>query len=192
MSWLNPPAAERRDGDVLEVVTGPETDFWRTTAYGFRHDNGHFLGAPFLGEASIEVTFRATFTHAFEHAGLMLYSTPDTWIKAGVELSDGELFASAVVTLGRSDWAVSPLQELSPQTAVTIRASRSGDAVTIRYGLGGAQARQLLRVAYLPPEVPLRAGLLCCSPTSEGLVVRFEPIVVGPCDARLHSKLMLV
>ena len=61
MTWLNPP--ERADflGDVLEVVTRPMTDFWRTTAYGFVHDDGHFLGAPMAGDRAIEVTFRGEF-----------------------------------------------------------------------------------------------------------------------------------
>ncbi len=187
MTWRNPPPTSRMDGEVLEVVTGLETDFWRTTSYGFIRDSGHLLGTPLPVEAAIEVTFRAAFTDPFDQAGVMLHAADDTWIKAGVELSDGVLFASVVVTLGHSDWAVAPLPAFAPGTPITIRASRSGDAVTFRYGLGEAPPRTLLRLAYLPPELELQAGPMCCSPSRAGLVVRFDPVRVGPPDARLHD-----
>lgn len=40
MTWLNPPEREEVERDVLEVITRSQTDFWRTTAYGFVHDDG--------------------------------------------------------------------------------------------------------------------------------------------------------
>ena len=188
MTWRNPPPDVQHDGSTIEVTTGPETDFWRTTSYGFVHENGHFLGAALPSERSIEVTFRAAFSHPFDQAGLMLWGSPERWIKTGVELSDGVLFASAVVTLGYSDWSVAALHDVAPDTPITVRASRSGDAVTIRYGIDGARPERLLRLAYLPPETELLAGPMCCSPSREGLVVRFDPVRVGPPDERLHDE----
>ena len=43
MTWLNEPPSSHFDGDDLVVETGANTDFWRKTAYGFTHDDGHFL-----------------------------------------------------------------------------------------------------------------------------------------------------
>ena len=106
MEWLNEPPAVSREGDDLVVETGKDTDFWRRTSYGFIHDDGHFLGAPLAGDAAIEVTFRADFDAQFDQAGLMLRAGPELWLKTGVELSDGQLFASVVVTVGMSDWSV--------------------------------------------------------------------------------------
>jgi regulation of enolase protein 1 (concanavalin A-like superfamily) len=189
MTWLNPP--ERADilGDVLQVVTRPMTDFWRTTAYGFVHDDGHFLGAPFAGDRAIEVTFSGEFAEQFDQAGLMLRAGPDLWIKAGVELSDGVLFASAVVTRGTSDWSVAPLLARSSAAQwITIRASRAGDGVTLRYRVGRNGDFRMLRVAFLPPAAELVAGVMCCSPSRGGLLVRFEPVRLGPPDARLHES----
>ena len=100
MSWLNEPPAAELDGDNLVVSTGRNTDFWHKTAYGFVHDDGHLLGAPFPPEAAIEVTFQAEFEAQFDQAGLMLRGGPDTWLKTGVELSDGQLYASVVNTAG--------------------------------------------------------------------------------------------
>ena len=188
MTWLNPPERADIQGDVLEVVTRPMTDFWRTTAYGFVHDDGHFLGVPFAGDRAIEVTFTGDFAEQFDQAGLMLRAGSDLWIKAGVELSDGVLFASAVVTRGTSDWSVAPLPERSVAQPITIRASRAGDGVTVRYRVGRDDDLRMLRVAYLPPDAELVAGVMCCSPSRGGLLVRFEPVRLGPPDARLHES----
>jgi regulation of enolase protein 1 (concanavalin A-like superfamily) len=186
--WHSPPARAVVDGDVLEVETRPNGDFWRNTLYGFVHDDGHFIGAPLARELAIEVTFSGDFSHQFDQAGLMLRASPELWIKAGVELSDGVLFASAVVTRGWSDWSMSPLAAESERKPFTIRASRSGDGVTLRYQIGSDGAWRLLRVAYMPPEAEVIAGPMCCSPTRGGLVVRFERVRVGACDHRLHDE----
>jgi len=188
MEWLNEPPASTIEGDDLVVETGRNTDFWRKTGYGFTHDDGHFLGLPLAGNAAIEVTFRADFTSQFDQAGLMLRAGPATWIKTGVELSDGQLYASVVVTNEMSDWSVSPVPERAMGHALTFRASRKGDGVTIRYRIGEEPGWRLLRVAYLPPEAELLAGPMCCSPSREGLSVRFEPVRVGPPDAQLHEE----
>lgn len=186
MEWLHPPARAERDGEDLVVETKPGGDFWRVTSYGFVHDDGHFLGAPLPSAAAIEVTFDVDFAAQFDQAGLMLRVDAETWIKAGVELSDGQLLASAVVTRGRSDWSVAPLPARVAGSSFTIRASRTGDAVTIRYRVGGGQLR-LLRLAYLPEEADVRAGIMTCSPSRGGLVVRFRPVLIGPPDAQLHE-----
>jgi uncharacterized protein len=188
MSWLNEPPAARHDGAALVVETGKDTDFWRRTSYGFIHDDGHFLAAPLNGDAALEVTFTAEFSHQFDQAGLMLRAGPELWLKTGVERADGRLFASVVVTLGMSDWSMAPLPDEASGSALTFRASRAGDGVTVRYRIGDEPAWRLLRLAYLPPEADLAAGPMCCSPTRAGLSVRFEPVRVGPPDAALHEE----
>ena len=187
MSWLNEPPAATVEAEELVVRTGRNTDFWHRTAYGFIHDDGHLLALPLPAEAAIEVTFRADFEAQFDQAGLMLRAAPDLWLKTGVELSDGELFASVVATTGMSDWSVSPLPEHAMGHALTFRASRKGDAVTVRYRIAEEQRWRLLRVAYFPPDVDVVAGPMTCSPTRDGLSVRFGPVLVGSPDAHLHE-----
>ena len=187
MEWLNEPPVSRLDGDDLVVETGMNTDFWRQTAYGFTHDDGHFLGAPVEGDAAVTVSFRGDFTAQFDQAGLMLRASPETWVKTGVELSDGELYASVVVTEPMSDWSVAPIPGSARGRALTFRASRKGDGLTVRFRIGEEPNWHLLRVAYLPPDARLLAGPMCCSPTRAGLSVRFEPVLVGPPDERLHG-----
>jgi regulation of enolase protein 1 (concanavalin A-like superfamily) len=187
MQWLNEPPLSRQDGDALVVTTAEEKDFWRRTSYGFTHDDGHFLGTGLAREAAIEVTFEADFSHQFDQAGLMLRAGPELWLKTGVEYADGQLFASVVVTVGMSDWSVAPLPASARGVPLTFRASRAGDAVTVRYRVGDERAWRLLRLAYLPSDAELVAGPMCCSPTRAGLSVRFAPVRVGAPDASLHE-----
>jgi regulation of enolase protein 1 (concanavalin A-like superfamily) len=188
MTWLNEPPVVRLDGDGLIVETGRDTDFWRQTSYGFIHDDGHFLGTPLVGDAAIEVTLKADLEARFDQAGLMLWAGPELWLKTGVELSDGQLFASAVLTIEMSDWSVAPLPDSARGKTLTFRASRKGDAVTVRYRIGDEPDWRLLRLAWFPPEAEITAGPMCCSPTREGLSVRFEPVRVGPPDSSLHEE----
>ena len=187
LTWLNRPPKAEDVGSALLVTTGRDTDFWRRTAYDFIHDDGHCLGLPLDGAGAIEVTFQARFEGAFDQAGLMLRADAEHWIKTGVELSDGILYAGAVVTVGQSDWSVSPLPAAVHGEPLTFRASRQGDAVTIRYRVGGEDGWRFLRLAYFPADLTVSAGPMCCSPTREGLSVRFESVRVGPPDASLHE-----
>lgn len=180
MTWLNRPPSAAVVGEALEVVTGDRADFWVETGYGFTHDDGHLLALPLRGDSVIEVTFTGDFTAEYDQAGLMLRAGPDLWLKAGVEAAHGELFASAVVTVGHSDWAVSPLPAEAARGQITIRLVRVGDAVAVRYGTGGDGAPHLLRLAYLPPDADLVVGPFCCSPTRAGLTVRFGPMRIDP------------
>lgn len=181
-AWTTPPAAVAEDGPDLLVTAVEGSDAWRHTSYGFVHDDAHALLAPLDG--AVEVTVDADFDQQFDQAGLMLRADAETWLKAGVEFSDGAPQLGAVVTLGRSDWSVSPVPDWAGRR-VTVRASRAGDAVTIRARVDEEPFR-LVRVASFPPGVPVSAGPYTCAPTRSGLVVRFRRWTTGPADDALH------
>jgi regulation of enolase protein 1 (concanavalin A-like superfamily) len=181
--WLNPPPQVARDQDDLLVTAAEGSDFWRTTSYGFIHDTGHALLTDFPDGAAAEVTFIADFSAQFDQAGLLIRADAEQWIKAGVELTDGVLQLGAVTTRGVSDWSVAPVPEWFGQ-AVVVRASRKGDALTVR-ARSGDEPWRLVRIAPLPLE-PLRVGLLCCAPTRAGLIVRFTDLRLVEADLTLH------
>lgn len=183
-TWLHPPVSVRTDGGELLVEAAEGSDLWRTTSYGFIHDNGHALLQRFDDGQALEVRFVLDYTEQFDQAGLVVRADPRSWIKAGVEVSDGVAQVGAVVTREVSDWSVAPVPDWVGRE-VTIRASRSGDAVTIRARVG-EQAWQLVRVAPLPEGEQLQAGPYCCAPTRAGLVVRFLDARVTEADAALH------
>jgi regulation of enolase protein 1 (concanavalin A-like superfamily) len=185
-TWLNPPLSTEIDGDSLIVTTRNRSDFWRHTAYGVVHDNGHALLTEFVDGQAIEVTFLLRFDTLFDQAGLMVRVDDETWIKAGVELSDGLPQLGAVVTHGNSDWSTAPVPHWAGHQ-VTIRASRMADAVVIR-ARREKDPWQLVRLAPLSPTAPAKAGLYCCSPEREGLQVRFTSFTTGPADLAVHEN----
>ena len=184
-SWTTPPLSAVHDDAGLRVTAEQGSDAWRITSYGFVHDTEHALLAPFGSEQSLEVSFVLDFTEQFDQAGLFLRVSPTTWIKAGVEVSDGVAQVGAVVTHEVSDWSVAPVPEWVGQT-VTVRASRKGDAVTIRARAQDEPFR-LIRVAPLDPSADVQAGLFCCAPTRAGLDVTFSRVEWGSPDAALHA-----
>lgn len=171
--WLNEPS--RWDVDTaLTVTTEPDTDFWRTTHYGFVRDTGHVYGVDRTGDFDLTVSFAGDYTEQFDQAGIALRIDERNWIKSGIELVDGQQQLSAVVTRDVSDWSVVALAE--PAERVTVMAARTGDTVTISYGLNGAPPATMLRLAYFPPELSVLAGVMCASPTGKGFTTRFEDI----------------
>jgi regulation of enolase protein 1 (concanavalin A-like superfamily) len=182
--WTTEPVRSDLDGDVLRVEAREGSDAWRTTSYGFVHDTEHALLESFGAEEAVEVSFVLDFTAQFDQAGVFLRVSATEWIKAGVELSDGVPQVGAVVTHGHSDWSVAPVPEWV-RRVVTVRASRSGDAVTVRAKAAGEPFR-LVRVAHLDPQAEVSAGLFCCAPTRAGFEVAFTGYTRGPADASLH------
>ncbi|MEH0844279.1 DUF1349 domain-containing protein [Micromonospora sp. CPCC 205711] len=185
--WLNEPVrvARSADGGLL-VEPGAESDFWRHTSYGFVHDDGPALLAPLPDGSAVEVSFRLDYTERFDQAGVLVRVDERNWVKAGVEVSDGQPQLGAVVTREVSDWSVAPVPEWAGRE-VTIRASRDGDALTVRARVDGEPWR-LVRLAPLAPGADALAGPFCCSPTRGGLTVRFTGWRRGPADEALHPE----
>ena len=182
--WTHEPDAVRLEGDELHVTAVEGSDAWRTTSYAFVHASEHALLEDLTGDFGLEVSFRLDYTEQFDQAGLFLRVDDREWVKAGVEVSDGVAQLGAVVTHETSDWSVAPVPEWVGRV-VTVRASRSGDAVTIRARVDDEDLR-LVRLAWLDPAASVSAGLLCAAPTRAGLTVTFTGHRVGAPDAALH------
>ncbi|WP_433268787.1 DUF1349 domain-containing protein [Actinosynnema sp. CS-041913] len=172
--WLNEPASWSDEGG-LSITTDPDTDFWRTTHYGFDRDTGHLLGVPLTGDFTLVASFTADYATQYDQAGIALRVDHRNWIKAGVELVDDEFQVSTVVTRDFSDWSVVPAGRVS---RVTVSAAREGDTVTVRYGLDGAEPTTMLRLGYFPPDVATLAGVMAAAPTGPGFVARFDRVRV--------------
>lgn len=183
-TWTNPPVATHEIAGELVVEAAAESDAWRTTSYGFIHDSEHALLCDFPTERAVEVDVRADFDQQFDQAGIFLRQDGQHWIKAGLEHADGVLHVGAVVTWPVSDWSVAPVSGWDGRV-VTIRASRSGDAITVRARPEQAPW-QLVRVIPVPESAQLMAGPLVCAPSRAGLRVRFSGWRMGAPDESLH------
>ena len=182
--WTIAPVSARVDGSDLLVTPRENSDLWRVTSYGFVHDDGHALLVDLPDGAALEVSFLADFAQQFDQAGILVRADGTHWVKAGVEYADGAPQVGAVVTREVSDWSTAPFPDWHGRE-VTVRVSRSGDALTVRAKAGGDW--QLVRLAPIDPALPWRAGPFCCSPTHGGLEVRFTGFALGAADAALHA-----
>ena len=181
--WSRQPASIVEENGALKVESIEASDWWRTTAYGFIHDDGHALTIDFPNESAMEVSFILDFTEQFDQAGIFIRADEANWIKGGVEFCDSYPQVGAVVTQDKSDWSSSRISEWMGKE-VTVRASRSGDAVTIRAGINGDL--QLVRVAPLDPARSWSAGPMTCAPSRAGLITTFTGWSIGEPDQELH------
>lgn len=188
--WTREPARIDHDGDLLHAEAVARSDWWRDTAYSFRHDDGHALVRPWAAGTAVEVAFALTgFTRQFDQAGLFIVVDDATWLKAGVEYADGHPQLGAVVTVGASDWSTGRLDEAIGR-AVRMRASRIEDAVVIRARIedadgGNPSDWRLVRVARFPHD-DARIGPMLCAPTRAGFTVMFTDWRETDEDAELH------
>ena len=120
----------------------------------------------------------------FDQAGVLVRADERHWAKAGVEVVDGAAQLGAVVTHEHSDWSAQPVAGWHG-AEVTVRVSRSGDALTVR-ARRAAGEWQFVRLAPWPADLPALAGPFCCAPTRAGLRIRFLSWRTGPADERLH------
>lgn len=181
--WLNEPESTTAVNGKLLVTAKANSDFWRTTSYGFIHDSGHALLNDFPQDSAVEISWTLNYSEQFDQAGLMIWSDEAHWIKAGVEFADGAPQLGAVVTNEFSDWSVAPVPEWMSRV-VQLRASRSGDALTIRARSEGEW--KLVRLCPLDPNRNWKIGLHLASPSRAGLTVEFLEIKTGAADAALH------
>jgi regulation of enolase protein 1 (concanavalin A-like superfamily) len=185
MQWLNEPASWSIDGERITVTPQAESDFWRNTFYGFVHDNGHFFHREVRGGFTAEVTLVGGYENMYDQSGLMVRSDERRWIKAGLELTDGAVHMSTVLTRDHSDWAVLALPAFEGK--VRLRLTRHGDAIRVEFALPGDDW-QLQRLGYLPLPETCSVGLMCCAPVQAGFEAAFEEFAVSePISRDLHG-----
>jgi hypothetical protein len=107
------------------------------------------------------------------------------WIKAGIELSDGQALLSSVLTVGQSDWATGPWPgdpsdawlRVTVEVAV-LRLQASADGLLW----------PLVRLYPFPTADRYLVGPMRCTPERAGLEVLFSDFTVGaPLGKDLHD-----
>lgn len=184
-TWLNEPAAWRLDGDSLLVTTDARTDFWRETHYGFTRDSGHLFGIAVAGDFTAELRVRAAYRELYDQAGIMVRVDEAHWIKAGIELSDGQAMLGSVLTLGRSDWSTAPYGH--DPADVRLRVTVKDGVLRLQVSADGL-VWPLSRLCPFPRSERYLVGPMCCTPERAGLEVRFSEFRVGPASGKaLHD-----
>ena len=166
------------ENSKLVMFCSKGSDLWQKTCYGFERDSGHaFLGTRLEQGRAIQVGFSVvSFKGQFDQGGVLIRENANSWLKAGVELSDGVLQLSAVHTRhGMSDWSTSAWpSEWKGKENVLVQVSRVNDSMIIRIKLmEDNDPWRLLRVCPISLEAPLLVGPYSCAPTRDGLYVEF-------------------
>jgi regulation of enolase protein 1 (concanavalin A-like superfamily) len=173
MEWLNEPPSWETNGDVITIVSGAKTDFWRRTHDGGIRDNGHFYHRPVTGDFQAEVQIAGEYRDLYDQAGLMVRLDETIWLKCGVELLNGVPQASVVLTREYSDWSVVSLPRNPP--TVGVRVTRRGGTFEVHYSAGG-EPHALLRQAFLTDSPTVRVGVAAASPTGNGFSSRLRSL----------------
>ncbi|MEH8161213.1 DUF1349 domain-containing protein [Aeromonas veronii] len=183
--WLNEPAQWHQTEGGLQVVTDQQTDFWRSTWYGFERHSGHLYGCEVTGEFTFQVCVEGEFTTLYDQAGLMLLQDDEHWLKAGIEYNDAQPMIGSVLTNPRSDWATGIFTG-NPRR-FWLRLTRLADCLRLQYSTDG-KVWPLLRLAPFPPSESCFIGVMCCTPERQGLTVRFSDLrLTPPLGKALHD-----
>ncbi len=175
MSWLNPPASEHYDEGTLSVRSKGKTDFWRRTFYGYITDNGHFLGAPVVGDFTFTARVHGNYSALYDQAGLMVRLDEKHWMKCGSEFFDDKRWASVVFTHEFSDW--STLEDLSQTSAIWWRVMRKKDSLEVQCSKDGEKFTTI-RQGYFPAGVGVNAGVMCAAPEGAGFDATFDQLTL--------------
>lgn len=175
--WHNQPADWHLDNGSLHVTTDQGSDFWRETHYGFIRDTGHFFGLAAMGDFTAQFRVEADYQALYDQAGIMVRIDESHWVKAGVEISDGQPLLSSVLTIDRSDWATGAF--VGDPSSFWIRATVSKGVLRLQASQDG-EIWPLLRLAPFPVAASYRVGPMCCTPERAGLRVRFSELRLGP------------
>ena len=171
MNWLNEPSTWSVNGSQIMVRADAHTDFWRVTGYGYARDNAHIYGENLDADFDLTVRISGEYTEQYDQVGVAVRVDERHWIKTGVELLDGRLRFSTVVTVDHSSWMFADL----PEDFVTLNLSlaRRGDAMEISYSTD-TNALALASVVYVQPGIAVLAGVMCASPQGEGFAAYFS------------------
>ncbi len=176
MKWENIPTAWKQEGTSLLETVPTGTDYWRTAHYGFIHDNGPFRYETRSGNFEAKVKISGNYHGLYHQAGLMIRMDDKNWIKTGIEFVNGHQNVSAVVTREFSDWSVLPRTD-NP-ASIWMRLQRFNDTVQISYSLDGTKWL-MIRLAYFPPNVPVKIGMVTAAPGKESFEARFEQFSIS-------------
>jgi regulation of enolase protein 1 (concanavalin A-like superfamily) len=156
------------------------------TYYGFTHDSGHFFGRDAIGGFTASLRVRAQYEALYDQAGIMVRLDEFSWVKAGIELPDGEASLSTVLTTGRLDWATGPFRE--DASDFWVRVTVDGGVLRIQASSDG-QIWPLVRLCPFPDVKRYWVGPMCCTPKQAGLKVLYSDFTVTPPTGRALNDL---
>ena len=178
VNWFNEPSSWRVEDSHIIVRADAQTDFLRVTGYGYVRDNAHIYGETLDPDFDLTVRISGEYTEQYDQAGVAVRMDERHWIKTGVELFDGRLRFSTVVTVDNSSWMFADLPE--DFTTLNLSLARRGGAMEISYSTD-TNKLALASVVYVQPRTEALAGVMCASPQGEGFAASFFDFELRAC-----------
>jgi len=186
-TWINPPKEFTLENSRLIMITDPETDFWQSTYYGFRNDNGHAFIRGIEGDFTFAVKTDFDPVSQYDQCGVVLYQSGENWFKGSVEYENKEYsrLGSVVTNLGFSDWASTDIS--SVVNSMWYRLSRMGQDFCVENSLDGVTYQQM-RIFHMHfPILVAQVGIYACSPLNSSFKAVFSGFKLGKCIWQDHS-----
>ena len=185
MNWFNEPDSWQINGGTLTMDVTPNSDYWRTSHYGFTVDDAPFYYAEYGGEFEAKVKISGDYKVRFDQAGMMIRLDHENYIKTGIEFVDGKYNLSTVVTHKTSDWSVIALDR--PVEYIWIKALRRLDAVEIFYSFDDKEYH-MMRNAWIEANHPVRIGMFAACPDGKGFKASFSDFKVTHLPDKVRSE----
>ncbi|UZJ53728.1 hypothetical protein CBS101457_003048 [Exobasidium rhododendri] len=207
----NTDSANRCDATSAKLIieSGPKTDWWRTAIGSEPESAANRSSGPFTyvevpsdkehwkAGAWISGSFDERFKQATLFIGRQGYADQGIWVKAGIEVEDGQHNVGCVVAAPYSDWSISPLTQSigskPGESKLYIQFTRAKADLFVHYAVADAASQgppmhlQLLReikgFAVLPSPSTSSSeedsdawhvGVMVCGPLSEATVGQWE------------------
>jgi hypothetical protein len=175
MNWFNEPSQWSDDDGQIFIRADASTDFWRMTGYGYVRDNAHIYGEAIATDFDLSVRVEAEYADQYDQAGVAIRVDESHWIKTGVELYEGKLRFSTVITTNYSNWVIADLSQNFK--TLNLKLTRKGDAIHVSYSVD-TDDLEMVSVLYLEPGISAFVGLMCAAPGGDGFGAKFSDLVL--------------
>jgi regulation of enolase protein 1 (concanavalin A-like superfamily) len=176
MDWFNEPSQWSESDGQIDIRADAHTDFWRITDYGYVRDNAHIYGESVSSDFDFEVRVEADYADQYDQAGVAIRVDESRWIKSGVEMYEGRLRFSTVITVDHSNWVIADLPKAF--RTLNLQLTRRKDVVQIGYSVDD-RALEMASVVYLEPGVAAFVGVMCAAPEGDGFSARFSDLTLS-------------
>ncbi|MBI9097042.1 MAG: DUF1349 domain-containing protein [Spirochaetaceae bacterium] len=171
--WFNEPEFTI-EKNRLKVRSFPHTDFWQTTHYGFKRDNGHCLLTKVQKDFSMTVRTEFEPKKQYDQCGLIVRLNSENWIKISTEYESDKhsRLGSVVTNWGYSDWA--SIDVHSKINEMWYRIQNKGHDFLLEFSKNGKKWHQL-RITHLHETFRrVSAGVYSCSPSDSSFTAVFD------------------
>lgn len=177
--WLNKPEHFSINDSVVTIGTGPETDFWQRTHYGFSKNNAPALLTEVAGDFTFSVRAKFRGNAQYDQCGILMYHDEDNWVKVSIEAENEEFsrIGSVVTNLGFSDWASTDIPSFVDQA--WYRLSRRGRDFLVEFSEDGLHFHQMRMFHFPKANSTVQVGVYACSPMKSSFRAVFSDFRIG-------------